>query len=92
MARGKSVWYRLVCAMITRAPENKPPTPIPAMALPTMRTMLLGATAQIKEPISKTPIAAKNVPLTLSEMSMKDEEGERRTYTKIFVKPSEARL
>jgi len=65
---------------------------MPAMALPTMRTMLLGARAQIKEPISKTPIAVKNVPLTLSEMSIKDKEDERKTHTKSFVKPSEARL
>ena len=64
------MWYRPVCAIITRAPENKPPIPIPAMALPTMRTVLLGARAQIKEPISKMKIAAKNVPLILTGMSM----------------------
>jgi len=70
--------------MIMRVPEYMPPTPIPAMALPTMRTMLLGARAQIKEPISKTPIAAKNVPLTLGEMSIKDEESERKNTLKVL--------
>jgi hypothetical protein len=74
IAGRENEWYRLVCAMITRAPENKPPTPIPAMARPTMRTVLLDARAQIKEPISKMKIAIKNVPLTLSGMSMKDKE------------------
>ena len=39
-----------------------------------MRAVLLGANAQIKEPISKMQIAAKNVPLTLRRMSMKDKE------------------
>jgi hypothetical protein len=48
------------------------------MALPTTRTILLGARAQIKEPISKMPIAAKNVPFTLSKMSIKDKEDERK--------------
>jgi hypothetical protein len=47
-----------------RAPEKMPPTPIPAMALPTIRTVLLGARAQIREPTSKIDIAVKNVPLT----------------------------
>jgi len=61
-----------------------PPTPIPAMALPMMRTMLLGARAQIKEPISKMPITAKNVPLTLGEMSIKDEESERKNTLKVL--------
>ena len=70
--------------MIMRAPEYMPPTPIPAMALPMMRTMLLGARAQIKEPISKMPIAAKNVPLTLGEMSIKDEESERKNTLKVL--------
>jgi len=50
-----------------------PPTPIPATALPMMRAVLLGARAQIKEPISKMQIAARNVPLTLRGMSMKRE-------------------
>jgi hypothetical protein len=59
---------------MTRAPENRPPTPIPAIALPIIRTVLLGARAQIKEPISKMKIAVKNVPLTLRGMSMEDTE------------------
>lgn len=36
-------------AIMTIAPENKPPVPIPAMALPTMSATLLGAVAQMRE-------------------------------------------
>jgi hypothetical protein len=38
-----------------------PAPPITATALPTMRVVLFLATAQIKEPISKTNIAPKKV-------------------------------
>lgn len=31
-------------------PENKPAAPVPAMALPTIRTLELGATAQTTDP------------------------------------------
>jgi hypothetical protein len=88
----KKIWYGLVCAMIMRAPENKPPTPMPAMALPTMRTVLLGATAHIKEPISKMKIADKNVPLTLNGLSVKIRKSKEMTYTESFVQSSETRL
>ena len=36
-------------ARITTAPENNPPQPIPAIALPTIKALLDGANAQIKE-------------------------------------------
>jgi hypothetical protein len=39
-----------------------------------MRTVLLDAKAQIKEPISKMHIAAKNVPLILSGVSKNNKE------------------
>jgi hypothetical protein len=64
--------------MIMRAPENKPPTPMPAMALPTMRTVLLGATAHIKEPSSKMKIAVKNVPLILNGTSVNGKDSEEQ--------------
>jgi hypothetical protein len=50
-------------ADITRAPENIPPTPIPAIALPTIKAALEGALPHIKEPSSKTLIAVRKVPL-----------------------------
>jgi hypothetical protein len=50
--------------MITKAPEKIPATPIPAMARPTIRTVLDGATAQIRDPISKIRTAIKNPHLT----------------------------
>jgi hypothetical protein len=50
-------------ASITSAPENIPPTPIPAIALPTINTVLEGARPHNKEPSSKTAIANKKVPL-----------------------------
>jgi uncharacterized protein YqiB (DUF1249 family) len=34
---------------MTIAPENKPPVPIPAIALPTINATLLGAVAQTRE-------------------------------------------
>jgi hypothetical protein len=50
-------------ADITRAPENIPPTPMPAIALPTIKAVLDGAVAHIREPSSKMLIAIRNVPL-----------------------------
>jgi hypothetical protein len=50
--------------MMTIAPENIPATPIPAIARPTMRTVLDGATAQMREPISKNAIAARKLHFT----------------------------
>jgi hypothetical protein len=41
---------------ITRAPEKIPEQPIPAIARPTIKVLELGATAQIKDPTSKSPI------------------------------------
>jgi hypothetical protein len=51
-------------ADMTTAPENMPPTPIPATALPIMRAALDGAAPHISEPNSKMPIATRNVALT----------------------------
>ena len=48
-----------VLEMITRAPEKMPATPIPAIARPTIKTVLEGATPQISDPISKMVTAAK---------------------------------
>ena len=36
-------------AKMTMAPEKRPPTPIPATALPRIKAMLFGAVAQTKE-------------------------------------------
>lgn len=49
--------------MITTAPEKIPPVPNPAMALPTIKATLVGATPQIKEPSSKIQMAVMNVAL-----------------------------
>ena len=49
---------------MTSEPENIPPTPIPAIALPTINTLLEGAAPHITEPSSKIPIAARKVPFT----------------------------
>jgi hypothetical protein len=40
-------------AMIVYTPEPMPAAPRPAMARPTMSTVLLGATPQMREPSSK---------------------------------------
>jgi hypothetical protein len=40
-------------AIIVRPPENTPPTPRPAMALPRIKAMLVGATAERRDPIKK---------------------------------------
>jgi hypothetical protein len=53
-----------VMEIITRAPEKIPATPIPAIARPTIKTVLEGATAQIKLPISKIRTATKKAHLT----------------------------
>lgn len=53
-------------AIMTSAPEKIPPTPIPAIALPTMSAVLEGATPHIKEPSSKTPMAHKKIVFTYS--------------------------
>lgn len=41
-------------AMMVYPPEAIPAPPAPAMARPTIRAVLLGATPQIREPSSKT--------------------------------------
>jgi hypothetical protein len=48
-----------VSAIITMAPEKIPATPMPAMARPTIRTVLDGATAQMREPTSNTNTAKR---------------------------------
>ncbi len=45
----------IVCAMITKAPEKSPDAPMPAIALPMMRTVGAGEVAQTNDPISKIP-------------------------------------
>lgn len=56
--RGR-LWSGMVKEMMTRAPEKMPATPMPAMARPTMRTVLDGATAQMSEPSSKMQTAVR---------------------------------
>jgi hypothetical protein len=41
-------------AMIVKAPAKIPPAPRPEIALPTMNTLLSGATAQMRDPNSKS--------------------------------------
>lgn len=48
-------------AMIVYAPEAMPAPPAPAMALPTIRVVEFLATAQMRLPISKMPIAVRKV-------------------------------
>jgi hypothetical protein len=48
-----------VNAIMTIAPEKIPATPMPAMARPTIRTVLDGATAQMREPSSNTKTAKR---------------------------------
>jgi len=43
------LWDLQVKARITIEPENIPLVPIPAIALPTINALLVGASAQIKE-------------------------------------------
>ena len=49
---------------MTRAPENIPPTPMPAIALPTINAVLVGAAPHMMDPSSKIAIATRNVPFT----------------------------
>jgi hypothetical protein len=49
---------------MTKAPENMPPTPMPAIALPTINAVLEGAAPHMMDPSSKTAIATRNVPFT----------------------------
>ena len=49
--------------MIRYAPEKIPAEPKPAMARPTMRAVLLGATPQTREPSSKITMAARKTHL-----------------------------
>jgi hypothetical protein len=53
-----------VTEMMTMAPEKIPATPIPAMARPTIKTVLDGATAQMSDPISKIKTAIRKPHLT----------------------------
>jgi hypothetical protein len=53
---------------MTIDPENRPAVPIPAMARPTMKAVELGATAQIKLPISKMKTAPRYASLTLKSL------------------------
>lgn len=52
-----------VYAIITKAPENNPAEPTPAIARPTMSVTEFGAAPQMADPISKIPIEIKNVHL-----------------------------
>ncbi len=49
--------------MMMRAPEKMPADPKPAIARPTINVALDGATPQIRDPISKTPMAKRNTTL-----------------------------
>lgn len=49
--------------MIVKAPEPIPAAPTPAIARPTMKTEEDGATAQMRLPSSKIPIASRKVVL-----------------------------
>ena len=48
-------------AMMVYAPEAIPAPPAPAMARPTMRVVLLFATAQMREPTSKMKMAMRKL-------------------------------
>lgn len=50
-------------AMIKYAPEKIPADPRPAMARPTMRATLFGATPQMRDPTSKIATAIRNTHL-----------------------------
>ena len=50
---------------IRSAPVNTPAAPNPAMDLPMINAVELGATPQINDPISKMDMAAKNTYLML---------------------------
>lgn len=50
-------------SLLIRAPVEMPAAPRPAMALPMMKAVEVGATAQRREPTSKIPIAARKTHL-----------------------------
>ena len=50
---------------MVRHPEKMPPAPRPAIALPTMNTVLFGATPQIREPSSKIDTTARKTTFKL---------------------------
>lgn len=47
--------------MMVYAPEPMPAAPTPAMARPTMRATLVGATPQMREPTSKMKMATRKL-------------------------------
>jgi len=49
------------CAMMIKAPEAMPEPPRPATARPTIRALLVGASPQTRDPISKMAMAARKV-------------------------------
>lgn len=51
-----------------KAPEKIPADPNPAIALPTIKVVELGATPQIKEPNSKIPMAMRYTYLMLKKV------------------------
>lgn len=58
-----------VSEMMTKQPEKIPATPVPATALPPMRTELEVATPHIREPSSKTKMATKKLHLICTSFS-----------------------
>lgn len=52
--------------MMMNPPERTPAQPIPDMALPRIRAIEFGAAAQITEPTSKSPRAARYTQVTLN--------------------------
>lgn len=79
------------------APENRPPLPIPAIALPTMRALLVGAVAQTSDldgsavgsrcsvigsyPTSKRPMAIMNTILICDDGQDESHETGNRRRT-----------
>jgi hypothetical protein len=68
------------------APEKMPPTPMPEIALPTIKALLEGATPHNREPSSNIRIATKKVALTWIE-KLEIERGEKNgsSYAKRLV-------
>jgi hypothetical protein len=54
-------WRGTEYATMIRAPEKTPALPTPAMARPTIKALLLGATPQTREPISKMEMASRKM-------------------------------
>jgi hypothetical protein len=82
-------------ANITRAPENIPPTPRPAMALPTINAVLEGAAPHIREPNSKSEMANRKVPLIYASVQLRATQlgtAVNKTYAERFVDSPECRL